>query len=114
LPNNEDDITYEIQKNKKIISDITGKQENNLVHFCYPSGIWNKEQLIILNKLGILSATTLDVGLNTIEANPLSLKRIHCVDSKPLIIFEAEITGFDMLIRNKLNSIIQKITMPFK
>lgn len=105
LPNDEDGIRYEIQKNRKILSEISGKQEEALVHFCYPSGVWNESHLKPLKKLGIVSATTMEPGVNKLEAEPLTLKRIHCSNSQPLILFEAEITGFNTLLMNKLNTL---------
>lgn len=105
LPNDDDGIIYEIQKNRKILSEMSGKQEETLVHFCYPSGIWDEQHLIPLKKLGIISATTLDLGLNNLEADTLTLKRILCANNQPLIFFEAEISGFNNLLMNKLNAL---------
>lgn len=99
----------EIEKNRSIISSITGKEENTLVHFCYPSGIWKPEHHNLLRKLGIQSATTLDYGLNNNETNVLSLKRIHCSNNTPLIVFEAKLTGFDILLRRSIKTMVNKM-----
>ena len=109
LSDDDNSVEYEIQKNRRIISDIISKPEDTLVHFCYPSGIWNKKHLILLKTNGIVSATTLNPGLNTFDTDLLLLNRILCTNTKPLIIFEAEITGFNSLFMNS-----QKFMLLFK
>lgn len=103
LPNDMDGIIYEVKKNRKLLSEMTGKKEESLVHFCYPSGLWNNNHLLPLKNLNISSATTLDPGLNNYKTDPLQLKRILCTNNQPLLFFEAELTGFKTLIKNKLN-----------
>lgn len=98
LPVDETFVIYEIQENRKVISSIIEKQDATLVHFCYPSGLWDKKHLPQLTKLGIVSATTVESGLNNAETDPLKLKRILCTNNRPLIVFEAEITGFNALL----------------
>ncbi len=105
LSNDIENIVYEIKKNRKILSETTGKDENTLIHFCYPSGIWNEQHIKILKKLGIVSATTMDPGINNTNSDKLKLKRINCSNNQPLILFEAEITGFNILISNKMNTL---------
>ena len=94
---------YEIQTNRAAICEITGKKEQELIHFCYPSGIWKKQYIPWLSELGIQSAVTVDFGLNKIGYDFLALKRIHCSNDKPLIIFEAEISGFNSLVKKWIN-----------
>ena len=98
LSNNENAINYEIQKNRKVIADITGKAESSLVHFAFPGGYYNQKQISILKNLGIESATKFDPRLNSLETDRFALGRICCANNKPLIIFEAEISGFYALL----------------
>lgn len=66
---------------------------NEMVHFCYPKGITNKEILPVLKESGITSAVTCDPGLNHPGNNPLLLSRFLDGANIPSQIFEAEMTG---------------------
>jgi peptidoglycan/xylan/chitin deacetylase (PgdA/CDA1 family) len=103
LPTNENEFIYEIEKNRQILSEITGKGSSMLCHFCYPSGLWEEKQFTLLKKLEIKSATTLDSGLNSVDENLLSLKRILCHDASPLIILEANLSGFNSILKKAIN-----------
>lgn len=100
LPNDDKECMYEIEKNRQLISEYTGKKPETLRHFCYPSGLWNENNWPYLRKFGIVSATTLEDGLNRKDTELLALKRILCADDKPLILFEAELSGLDAFIKS--------------
>ncbi len=69
-------------------------------HFCYPSGIWSKSHLPVLQAAGIKSATTCNEGLNGADQDPLTLKRFLDGSQVSQIRFEAEICGFMDLLRD--------------
>lgn len=109
LPANEEEFIYEIEKNRQLLSEITGKNPSTFCHFCYPSGIWNDTQFTLLKRLGIRSATTLDSGFNSANENVLALKRIICHDTYPLIILEANISGFNWIIKKGIKRLKQSL-----
>ena len=97
LPLDKDAVIEEVQKNRENLKSI---QSGKLDHFCFPSGVWQNEQLSWLKQLNIASATTCDSGLNKKDQNPLSLKRFldgHYISD---LEFEAEISGFKHLVRS--------------
>ena len=110
LPLDEKEFIYEIVKNRQVLSEMTGKNGESIRHFCYPCGVWNTNQFEPLKKLGVISATTLEPGLNEIDENVMSLKRILCDDDKSLIFFEAHLTGFHALLKENVNRIKQLFT----
>lgn len=95
-PKSEQDARRELDENKKFLEPLIGKE---LKHFCYPSGIWTKEQLPFLSNAGIQSATTCDFGLNSSGDNVFCLKRILDGEDKTQIEFEAELSGFKSIIK---------------
>ena len=70
-----------------------------LVHFCYPSGIWAKEQWPWLAETGLRSAVTCDRGLNFGKTPRYGLKRIGDDEGLSQIEFEAEVRGFAEVLR---------------
>jgi hypothetical protein len=71
----------------------------NLNHFCYPSGIWNKNQFPVLEQTGIKTATTCELALATHKDHPFALPRIIDSEKMTLIQFEAELVGMGDLLR---------------
>src|SRR5205823_4701447 len=89
-------IEWEIVTNRKILERTVS---HDLVHFCYPSGVYAEHQGEWLAALGVKSATTIDPGLNYIDTPRFILRRL--VDGHPVsdIEFEAELTGFMEIVR---------------
>jgi peptidoglycan/xylan/chitin deacetylase (PgdA/CDA1 family) len=63
------------------------------LHFCYPSGQHTDEHPLWLAKLGMVSATTCDPGMNHAGQNPYVLRRFLDSESISAIEFEANICG---------------------
>jgi len=82
-----DSFLHEIRLNRERIEAITGRRP---LHFCWPSGLYRREHLPLLEAEGVLSATTCDRGLATQHHHPLLLPRF--VDTSE--ISEAEFTGW--------------------
>ena len=94
--------TKEILENKQYLGNIV---DHPLVHFCYPSGIWDKHQWPWLTKLGVQSATTCLPGLNDTEVPVLALRRFVDGENISQIEFTAELFGFIELLRRVRNAI---------
>ena len=67
-----EDWTTQVEKPKKLIEDITGKQS---LYFAYPYGLWNHENIAELKKRGIIAAFALSQKRD--EQEPLyTIRRI--------------------------------------
>jgi peptidoglycan/xylan/chitin deacetylase (PgdA/CDA1 family) len=96
FPLDHDRAIEEIQENRAVLEPLLGK---TLVHFCYPSGIWAKEQWPWLAETGMRSAVTCDLGLNFGKTHRYGLKRIGDDEGLSQIEFEAEVRGFAEVLR---------------
>jgi peptidoglycan/xylan/chitin deacetylase (PgdA/CDA1 family) len=96
---NPDQISCEIADNIAALVSRLGCDEKDLVHFCYPSGMYSESAVACLRALGIKSGTTCETGLVTAETDPLVLPRITDGDQLHDIEFEAELAGFAELMR---------------
>ncbi len=92
-------LIKELEENARAINEITKK---NAFHLCYPSGIYRLNALDVLQSVGIKSATTCIIGLNTSKDNPLLLKRFLDSENDSQIEFEANLTGFTSLAKKIL------------
>jgi peptidoglycan/xylan/chitin deacetylase (PgdA/CDA1 family) len=90
-------MAEELEQNRTMIEELTGVRPR---HFCYPSGEYSEQQPEWLTRLGIVSATTCDRGLNDARTPVMLLKRFLDSDSKRSIAFEAEICGVRELLRH--------------
>jgi hypothetical protein len=100
--NGTDCIEQELMDNKYELSQITQK---DLVHFCYPSGIYDKTVWPTLEKLNIVSATTTETGLVNSQSHQYALPRILDGEEISDIEFEAELSGFGEVKRKILSFI---------
>jgi len=87
----------EINKNSDELRALVGKTPR---HFCYPSGEYSEQHPEWLSKLGILSATTCDPGLNGATTSVMRMKRFLDSDETSDIDFEAEICGVREMLRH--------------
>ena len=97
LPDEQDEAEGEIRDNRAVLEPLLRRP---LKHFCYPSGVWNRDHWSILKKLGVRTAVTCDPGLNDRTAPPLGLRRLLDNEDMAQIEFEAELYGFKELMRN--------------
>lgn len=102
LPTKRDAVLSELEDNRNVLKDAVG---TSLTHFCYPSGVWSSEHLPILAEAGVTSATTCDDGLNPQNSDLMTLRRFIDSDSKSLIEFEAETSGFKDLVRRTISCV---------
>jgi len=71
----------------------------DLVHFCYPSGVYDHRILPVLRAVNIQTATTVDPGVNFPGTDPLLLTRFLDSTSVADIEFAAEMYGVGELLR---------------
>jgi peptidoglycan/xylan/chitin deacetylase (PgdA/CDA1 family) len=83
-------MAEEIRLNRETLREMLGSTP---CHFCYPSGQYSGQHPEWLKRLGIVSGTTCDPGLNAEGTSPLLLKRFLDSDHFSDIEFEAEICG---------------------
>ena len=86
----------EIQDNKTAINPLLAKP---MKHFCYPSGVWSTKHWKILEDEEIATATTCVTGMVDEKSDYLAWPRILDSSRVSQIEFEAEISGFNELIR---------------
>ncbi len=96
FPENNDKSFEEIEKNKIKINPLLSFPQK---HFCYPSGVWSKKHWSVLEKHGILTATTCNPKLINYDSDNYSLGRILDSERVSQIAFEAEVSGFNEIIR---------------
>lgn len=96
----EEKYRQELADNRLVLKPYV---QNDLVHFCYPSGVVNKNILPTLKALGIRSAVTCKPGLNYKETPPLLLSRFLDGPNISTPVFEAEMYGVLELARKIRN-----------
>jgi len=80
----------EIEENRQSIKEITGMTPS---HFCYPSGVYDSAFLPWLTEAGIESATTCELGLASVNSNPLLLPRLLDISSLSPVEFSGWLSG---------------------
>jgi peptidoglycan/xylan/chitin deacetylase (PgdA/CDA1 family) len=80
----------EIEDNRKSIAEMTGTGAS---HFCYPSGVYDREFLPWLEETNVLSATTCELGFATKGSHKLLLPRLLDTSGLAPIEFEGWLTG---------------------
>jgi len=100
-PLDRDLFLREIRDNRSRILELTGA---NPTHFCYPSGVYNRDFLPWLAESGIVSATTCDRGLNDSSTNPYLLLRILDHSGLQPIELEGWITGCSAWLPHRKHS----------
>jgi len=89
-------MANEIERNREVLRTVLGKEKS---HFCFPSGEYKPQHPEWLRRLGIVSGTTCDPGLNGPGSETMLLKRYLDSDHVSDIAFEAEISGVRELAR---------------
>jgi peptidoglycan/xylan/chitin deacetylase (PgdA/CDA1 family) len=93
-------VVQEIKLNAAYLKPVA---RSPLVHLCYPSGEYYRENFSALSALGILSATTCEGRLNYPGDNPLALGRLIDSSNVPQIVFEAQVSGIFEFARRLVN-----------
>lgn len=97
FPRSHPEARTELGENIAVLASTLGKDAK---HFCYPSGEWSREHWPVLEELGIETATTCDSGLARADTHRYALPRILDDMRVSQIEFEAEVCGYNDLIRD--------------
>jgi peptidoglycan/xylan/chitin deacetylase (PgdA/CDA1 family) len=89
-PSDRTQFIREIDQNRAVIRDLTGKQAR---HFCYPSGVCRSEFLPWLRESEVVSATTCQPGLASRNSDALLLPRLIDTSALTRPEFEGWISG---------------------
>jgi hypothetical protein len=72
--------------------------KNKPVHFCYPSGDYERMFLPWLAEQGVISATTCDPGLASVRSEPFLLPRFIDTTGQTALEFESWLTGVGAML----------------
>ena len=86
----------EIRDNKEVINPLLDKP---MTHFCYPSGVWSERHWDALSEEEVLTATTCQIGLVDEKTPLFAWPRILDSSRVSQIEFEAEVSGFNEILR---------------
>jgi peptidoglycan/xylan/chitin deacetylase (PgdA/CDA1 family) len=81
----------EIRDNRRKLLELAAGSATS--HFCYPSGEYHLEFLPWLEEEGVVSATTCEAGLASLEDHPLLLPRFVDTSARTPLEFESWLTG---------------------
>lgn len=99
-PTDDDAFGRELAENRQWLSQFRPVSE--LVHFCYPSGVYEAAHLPLLAKYQVATATTTQIGLHRQDSDPLQIRRILDGEDVHPLELEAELSGFSALLRRLL------------
>jgi hypothetical protein len=97
-PNDEALFRREIRENRDHLRQMTG---SDAVHFCYPSGVYERQFLPWLASENIVSATTCDIGIATRFSEPLLVPRFVDTTGTTRVVFESWLTGMGQLLSHR-------------
>ncbi len=89
-----DTVQFEAETCRKELEKELGKK---VVHFCYPTGRWNRQAWEPLQRAGIQSATTTMQGPNFPKTPLLALRRILNGEDRNQLEFEFEMSNIKWL-----------------
>lgn len=92
----------EVARNRAVLEPIAGRP---MRHFCYPSGDWSTLHWPILESLGVSSATTCDREFVQSRDSRYAMPRILDDSRMSALEFEAEVSGFLVLLRRLRSSL---------
>lgn len=86
-------MEQEIETNRSVLSKLIGRPADSFRHFCYPSGVCAPAARAVLQRLGVVTATTLESRLASTNDDPLFLPRILDGEHLTNLEFEAALCG---------------------
>lgn len=103
FPLDDDDaLRQEISDNREVL-ESSGFRD--LVHLCYPSGVYDRRTFPVLRAINVKTATTTNPGLNFPDADPLSLTRLLDTTSMEEVEFAGEMFGVGEVLRSLRGSL---------
>ncbi|MFN7926625.1 MAG: polysaccharide deacetylase family protein [Blastocatellia bacterium] len=97
FPLKEERAKREIIDNRTSLAEVVSRP---MVHLAYPSGLWSEQAFDWLKAVGVQSAMTCEMGLNTVETPRLALRRFIDSENISQLEFEAEMSGVADLLRD--------------
>lgn len=94
-PLDEESYRDEVATNRDRISSWT---DSVPTHFCYPSGVWKPQFAQWLAEEGVVSATTCEPGMATVDSNPYQLPRLLDHSELTPLEFDAWLAGLGALL----------------
>jgi hypothetical protein len=88
-------LREELALNQAALQSMTGETP---VHFCYPSGLWNRSAWPVLTELGVQTATTTRQGPNFHDTPRLALRRYLNGEHTHQLEFEFQMSGLQWLL----------------
>jgi peptidoglycan/xylan/chitin deacetylase (PgdA/CDA1 family) len=101
VPRDKNLFMREIEDNREALTQCGIKQEN-LIHFCYPSGVHHPEFLPWLEEARITTATTCVPGLAKPDTHSFLLPRFIDTSATPKIEIEAWAAGIREIFRRRV------------
>jgi peptidoglycan/xylan/chitin deacetylase (PgdA/CDA1 family) len=98
MPNEREEMLREIRDNREVLIR-SGRRPEDLVHFCYPSGVHAPQHLTWLREAGVASATTTVPGIASPHSEPLRLPRFIDTASTSDLEFDAWCAGVRAVLR---------------
>jgi peptidoglycan/xylan/chitin deacetylase (PgdA/CDA1 family) len=92
----------EIIKNRLLIEDMTGRPAR---HFCYPSGLYERWHVPVLEETKVWSASTCDPALASSRSSPHLLPRLIDTDHVTDVEFENWVLGTAGLLPHRARSL---------
>ena len=90
-----DEVAEETRQCRELVERATGVEA---VHYCYPSGYWEKRTWTALAEAGIRSATTVQSGPNFAKTPLLALRRLLDAEEQTQLEFEFELSNLRWLL----------------
>jgi peptidoglycan/xylan/chitin deacetylase (PgdA/CDA1 family) len=107
VPTEANGFEREIVDNRREIMSMTSSDNDNVRHFCYPSGVTNPSFPEWLRRHGVTSATTCFPGIASRESDPLLLPRLIDTVSLSDVEFEGWLTGASAFLpRRRVQAVV--------
>ena len=94
-----DDLAENERELRDNVKSLEGLTSRPLVHFCYPTGVFNPAHTGWLGSIGVKSAMTMERGVNHFGQSPFQLRRITDGSNVSQIEFEAEFCGVTQFLQ---------------
>jgi peptidoglycan/xylan/chitin deacetylase (PgdA/CDA1 family) len=109
FPLREAPVKREIIDNRTALAEVVSRP---MVHLAYPSGLWSEQAFTWLKSVGVQSALTCEMGVNTLETSRLALRRFIDSENISQMEFEAEMSGVADLLRDLRSKVKQWLGQP--
>ena len=109
FPLKEERAKREVIDNRAALADVVSRP---MVHLAYPSGLWSEQSFAWLKSVGVQSAMTCEMGMNTLDTPRLAMRRFIDSENISQLEFEAEMSGVADLLREWRSKVKQWLGRP--